>query len=150
MVMADITKRTNKRAAKHLDGEVLDVVLLCEMKGALGLGAVGSVLATRTANRVMEQRSGERLEAEGGIASSFPAKTCAVGITATRVVAIPSNGIKFEAPELAVERGHVRAEVTGRKGLGKRMELIFSDGSVAQVDVGGMQPLDRFLELINA
>ena len=143
--MANITKRANKRCAQYLDGEVAEIALLCEMKGGLGGGAIGSVLAARTTNRIMEKRTDQRLEDEGGIAAQFPSSTSAVLLTHTRFIALPSNGLKFGEPTLAVPRSEVTAELAGRKGLGKRLAFVFADGTRAEVDVGAGQPLDQLV-----
>lgn len=147
--MADITKRVNKRAARHLGGEVAEVVLLCEAKGGLGLGALATTAAPRTATRARRKRTAARLTSEGGLAASFPVKTAAVVLTPTRLVAMPSNGLTFEPPTLAVDRVSVQATVVGWRGLGRRVSLRFSDGSTADVDVGPGQPLKRFVALLS-
>lgn len=147
--MANITKRANKRCVDHLDGEVAELALLCEMRGGLGVGMVAAVVATRTTERVMKGRTGERLDEQGGAASLFPASTAAVLVTPTRFMAMASNGIRFRPPSLVVPRGHVRADLVGRKGFGKRLEFVFTDGTRATVDVGPGQPLDRFVEALN-
>ena len=146
--MANITKRVNKRASEHLNGEVAEVALLSEMKGALGLGAVGTVVARRTTERVMRDRVASDLEAEGGLAASFPSSSAIVAVTASRVIALESNGITFKAPSLVVHRSKVKAELIGRRGLGKRVRLGFDDGSGVEVDVGGGQRLNDFLEAL--
>ena len=147
--MANITKRANKRGADHLGGEVAEVALLCEMKGMLGFGMVGGVLATRTTDRVLRNRTAATLDDEGGIASAFPAHTAAVLVTPTRFLAMRSNGLRFHPPSLVLDRSHVCAEVTGRKNLGKRLVFTFADGTSAEVDVGPGQPLDRFVAALN-
>ncbi len=147
--MANITKRTNKRVAAHLAPEQAEVALLCELKGALGVGAVPAALSVLTTRRVMEKRAGQRLEEEGGTASSFPNTTVAVAVTPTRVLVFPSNGLSFKPQALVLDRGEVWAELGARRGLGKRLVFTFADGTQAEVDVMAGQPLQQFLDLLS-
>ncbi|MEM7091783.1 MAG: hypothetical protein AAF567_02175 [Actinomycetota bacterium] len=143
--MANITKRVNKRAAEHLGGETAEVVLLCEMKGGLGVGAVATVIARRTTEKAMRNRTAETLEEAGGMAAEFPAATCVVAVTISRVIAMESNGITFKAPSLTLPRAAVRAELMGRRGLGRRLLIHFADETGVEVDVGSGQPLNEFV-----
>ncbi len=146
--MANITKRANKRCADYLGGERAEVALLCEMKGMLGFGMVGAVVARRTTENALRKRTAGSLDEQGGIAASFPAHTAAVLVTPTRFLAMRSNGLRFHPPSMVLDRADVRAEVTGRKNLGKRVVFTFRDGTSAEVDVGPGQPLDHLVGLL--
>lgn len=148
--MADVTKRTAKRAAAHLEGELPEVAILCELAGQLGVGAVATVLARRTTEAVLRNRADGARETEGGLAASFPAESCVVALTRSSLVAMPSNGIRFDAPTLIVDRSSVWAHVAGRRMLGRRVAFTFVDGSQAEVDVAFGQPIQRFVDALGA
>lgn len=147
--MANITKRVNKRAAHHLGGEVAEIALLVEMKGGLGLGAVATVIAPRTTDKAMRDRTSDGLQEQGGIAATFPASSAIVALTPTRLIALESNGLTFKEPSLDIPRTNVRTELIGRRGLGKRLAFYFTDGTGVEVDVGAGQRLNDFVAALS-
>ena len=146
--MADITKRTQKRGADHLDGEQVEAALLCEPKGTYGLGMVPGVLMPRTTIDVLAGRAVDSNDAEGGIAAHFPGESCVLAVTPTRVVVMPSNGLRFDPPALVLERRDVRVGEVTRKGLGKRVRLVFADGTAVDVDAQRGQPFAELVHLL--
>ena len=152
--MADITKRFNRRAQEHLaehtNGEEAEVAILCEVRGTLGLGAVPTALLPRTMMGVSESRAADRQADAGGFAELFPSESSAVALTKHWFVALPSNGIRFDAPGLIIERFRVAAELKGQRGLGRRLAFTFSDGSQVEVDVGLVQPTKRLVSMLSS
>lgn len=147
--MADITRRTAKRAADHLlDGEVVEAAVLCEPKSTYGPGMMAVALLPRTMSKRIEARAAAANEAEGGMAASFPGSSSVVAVTGERVLVMASNGVAFQPPSLVLERGDVAVGSITRKGLGKSVQLVFSDGSVVAVEAQRGQPFDRFTELL--
>ncbi len=145
--MADITKRTAKRLAKHLaPGEHVVVAVLVEAKGALGAGAIGAALLPRTTTRRLERKAGEAHAEQDGLAAGFPGRSSVVVVTDRRILVAPSNGLKFEAPALEINRGGMLLNDRRARGLGQRLQFVFGDGSAVEVDAQRMQPFDRLAE----
>jgi hypothetical protein len=147
--MADITKRTAKRIADHLnDGEQVQVAMLIEPKGTYGPGMVAVALLPRTMSRSLERSADESNQASGGLAAQFPGGSAALTVTDQRILVVPSNGMTFKAPEAVYPLGSVVVGEVTRKGLGRRMQLVFADGSAVQVDMQRGQPLERLQQLL--
>ena len=147
--MADITKRTGKRLAAHLEnGESVRVALFVEPKGTYGLGAFALAAAPRTTMRRMDRKARERHGEEGGIAAGFPGRSSVIAVTDRRILVAPTNGLKFEAPELTVPLGSMFVQSMARRGMGRRIELVFSDGSGVEVDAQRLQPFDEFADTV--
>lgn len=66
-----------------------------------------------------------------------------LAVTDRRLLVVPSNGLTFGAPELELDRTEITIGEVSRKGLGRRMQLVFADGSALEVDLQRGQPLDR-------
>lgn len=142
--MADLTKRAGKRLRDHLaDGETVEVAILLEPKGTYGPGMVAVALLPRTMARHLEGRAGAASAEEGGLAARFPSRSAVLAVTDRRIVVAPSNGLSFGAPELELDRAEVTIGRVARKGLGRRLQLVFADGSAIEVDLQRGQPLDR-------
>lgn len=142
--MADITKRTAKRLREHLvDGETVEVAVLMEPKGTYGPGMVALALLPRAMGRHLDQRAAGANAAEGGLAARFPGRSTVLAVTDRRLLVVPSNGLTFGAPELELDRTEITIGEVSRKGLGRRMQLVFADGSALEVDLQRGQPLDR-------
>lgn len=147
--MADITKRTAKRIAKHLQpGEDVEVAVLIEPKGTYGPGIVAVALLPRTMTKVMGNSAAEANAAAGGLAAAFPGGSAALTITNQRVLVVPSNGLTFKAPAAVYPLGSVVVGEITRKGLGRRLQLVFADGSAVQVDMQRWQPIDKLQSLL--
>ena len=147
--MANITKRMARKLAGHLaDGEQPVVALLVEPKGTYGLGAIAMVTAPSTASHKLIDRAAASHQASGGMAAGFPGVSAVVMVTDRRVIAAPSNGLKVAAPTFEAPLGSVMVKSITRKGMARRVELAFADGSGVAVDAGNLQPFDRFTEAL--
>ncbi len=147
--MADITKRTAKRIADHLsEGETVDAAMLCEPKGTYGPGMVALAVLPRIVGRRMERHAGATNEETGGLAATFPGKSCVVAITNVRILVVLSNGMTFGEPVLVLDRDELAIGGIERKGLGKRVQFVFGDGSAVLVDAQRGQPFDTFEALL--
>ena len=105
--MANITKRVNRKAAPHLAGETVEVAILVEPKGTYAAGGLATALMPRTQMRRSEAAAAQAQDEEGGMAQSFPAASCVVAITTTRVVAFESNGLTFRSLDFEAPRDAV-------------------------------------------
>ena len=145
--MADITRRTAKKIARHLESdETVDLAVLMEPKGTYGLGMIALAAMPRTTMRRLKRGATEANEGEGGVAAGFPTRSSVLVVTNRRVLVVPSNGLTFGDPELEISLGGVLVgEIVG-KGMGKRMTLVFGDGSAVTVDMQRGQPLDSLVE----
>ncbi len=142
--MADITKRTAKRLKAELgDGETVEVAVLIEPKGTYGPGMVAVALLPHTMSRQLDGRAEAANAEQGGLAASFPGRSAALVVTDRRVLVVPSNGLSFGRPELELGRDQLTIGDVTRKGLGRRLQLVFADGSAIEVDLQRGQPLDR-------
>jgi hypothetical protein len=145
--MADITKRTGKKMAEYLQpGETVRAAVLVEPKGTYGLGGAGLVVAPRTTTGVLEGRAAE--SRPDGLANSFPAGPAVIAVTDRRVLVAPSNGMRFDAPAVDVPLGTLLVRSISGKGLGKKIELVFSDGTGVTVDAQRGQPFDDLSSLL--
>lgn len=144
--MADITTRAQRKVAKYLDpGETLEVAVLCEPKGTYGLGMLKLAAAPGLGNSSLNRAQAAQKEEQIGMVDDFPAEPCVVAVTQQRTMAFPSNGLKFSQPTLIVSRHQIRVGQIARRGLGRRVQLVFGDGSAIEVDVQPGQPIDRLV-----
>ena len=91
--MADITKRATKKLRDHFEtGEVPEVAILAEPAGTYGVAAFAAAAMPRTTGRVLNDRTAERQDSEGGIASALPAEPVALVVTGHRVLVAPPTG----------------------------------------------------------
>ena len=142
--MADLTKRAGKRLRHHLDeGETVEVAVLLEPKGTYGPGMVAVALLPRAMTRHLDGRAEAAQADEGGLAARFPARSAVLTVTDRRILVAPSNGLTFGDPALQLDRGEITMGRVARKGLGRRLQLVFADGSAIEVDLQRGQPLDR-------
>ena len=92
--MANITKRVNKKLADRLHpGEEVQIAILCEPKDTYGKGAAGLVIAPGLQLRRLGKKAAEERQEEGGMAASFPARSCVLAVTGQRILVVDSNGI---------------------------------------------------------
>ena len=145
--MADLTKRTSKRLADHLrHDEVLIAALLCEPRGTYGVGSIALVAMPRTTGRMLDERAGTERD---GMAARLPPSGFVLAVTSERRVLVSaSNGLTFAAPGPGFDWDDVVVGEVVRKGLGRRMTLVFSDGSATDVDLQRGQPVGRVAELL--
>lgn len=144
--MADLTRRASKRLAGHLlDDEVVIAALLCEPRGSYGVGSIALAAMPRTTMRILDERAGDE---RAGMASRLPASSFVLAVTTQRVVVSASNGIAFAAPGPVFDWEDLCVGEVVRKGLGRRMTLLFADGSATDVDLQRGQPIDRVGELL--
>ncbi len=149
--MADITRRATKKLREHLEpGEVPEVAILAEPDGTYGLGMVALAALPRTAGRALADRATDRNEAEGGLAAFLPGEPCALVLTGHRLLAVPTNGLRWREPAFVVPRGQVKVDESGGRLLGRRLGLVFADGSRARFDVQRGQPIERFIESVGS
>ena len=147
--MADITKRARKRVAHHLEpGETVEIAIFVEPRGTYGIGAVALVVAPRSAARKMAERADRAHDEQGGMAAGFPGEPAAIVVTQSRIIVVPTNGIRFGEPALVVPLGSLLVRSVERRGLAKRMQLVFTDGSMVTVDSQLLQPIDRFADTV--
>lgn len=147
--MADITRRATKKLRDHFEvGERPEVAILAEPSGTYGVVGLAAAALPRTTGRALGERAANRNHAEGGIASAMPAEPCAVVVTGHRVVVAPTNGLRWRDPEIALPRGQVKVAASAGKGLGRRLDLVFADGSRVSFDIQRGQPVDRFIEAL--
>ena len=147
--VANITKRMAKKMRKHLaDDEQAQIALLVEPKGTYGLGMFTVAAAPRSAARSLVRKAEDAHEASGGIASSFPSESSVLLVTDRRALAAPSNGLTVKAPTFDVPVTSVKVKSIQRKGLGRRIELVFSDGSGVTVDGQAGQPYKELESLL--
>jgi len=140
--VADITKRTAKRLKQYLlSDESVSAALLCEPKGTLGLGSIAVALAPRVAIQALADRAAGSELAAGGAAASLPVGTFVLAVTNRRILVSKSNGLKFEAPCAQFDFGSVFVGELRVRGLGRRMRLVFVDGSAVDVDLQRGQPV---------
>lgn len=149
--MADVTKRTQRKVADYLvDGEAIEVAVLCEPKGTYGAGMVAIVAAPRIGQALLERRQAEAMDREVGVAQRFPPGSCVVAVSARHVYVFPSNGLRFADPTLVVERCDVFVGETSRRGLGRGVQFVFADGSAVDVDLPLGQPLKKLIEALGS
>ncbi|MCP3973558.1 MAG: hypothetical protein GY720_03600 [bacterium] len=149
--MPDTTRRTRKRVAKYLDaGELLEVAVLCEPKGTYGLGMFKLAALPGLGQRAMNRSQEEQIEAQVGMVEDFPAKPCIMAVSATRFYTFPSNGLQFKPPTMVVQRSQVKIGEIRRRGMGRVVAVVFSDGSAIEVDVQIGQPLDKLAAILGA
>ncbi|MEM7339501.1 MAG: hypothetical protein AAF467_12690 [Actinomycetota bacterium] len=147
--MADITKRTAKRIATHLQpDEHVEAALLIEPKGTYGPGIVALALLPRTMSKVMESSARDANAESGGFAASFPGGSAAFTITNRRILVVPSNGLTFKDPAAQYELGSVVVGEISNRVIGRRMQLVFADGSAVQVDIQRGQPIEKVQSLL--
>ncbi len=143
--MADVTGRVQKRAAELLEpGEAVIAALLVEPKGTYGVGSVAVAALPRTAVRMLGERAANTGALDGGLASAFPAKSCVLAATDRRVVVIPSNGISMNEIAAAYDRTDLLVTENHGKGLGRRLVVLFVDGTSVTLDAQRGQPFDAF------
>lgn len=143
--MANITRRANTRLATHLrPGESVQAALLVEPKHTLGLGAIATAIAPRTATRALADQAAARHDEAGGLAQRFPGASAVVAQTHERILVSVSNGLSFAAPTLELPLGGVVIAAQQRRWLGHRLTLAFHDGSAVVVDAQWGQPFDAF------
>lgn len=139
--MANITKRMNKKLAGWLEpGETVEIALLLEPKGQYGVGMLATALAPRTSQRSMAKRDAADRATAPGIAASVPVGSQVMAVSQTRVRFARSNGLTVSEPELVLPREAVRVGRIEGKGLGKRVTLVFHDGSSVVFDAQRGQP----------
>lgn len=145
--MADLTKRASKRLAGHLgEGEVVIAALLCEPRGTYGIGSIALVAMPRTTGRILDERAEEERD---GMAARLPPSGFVLAVSSERRVLVSaSNGLTFAAPGPIFEWDDVFVGEVVRKGLGRRVTLVFSDGSATDVDLQRGQPVERVAELL--
>lgn len=144
--MADITRRATRKLADHLrPGELVHAAVLCEPKGTYGAGAVALVVMPRTTDRHLARRA---TEARDGLASLLPGSSFALVITSDRILISTTGGIRFAEPAPILGHDDVFAGELVAKGLGRRLTLVFSDGSATDVDLQRGQPVDRVVALL--
>lgn len=147
--MPDTTKRTQKRVAKFLDaGELLDVAVLCEPKGTYGRGMFKLAALPGLGQRAMNRAQEEQIETQVGLVEDFPAKPCVMAVSAARFYTFPSNGLQFKPPTIIVQRSQVKIGEIRRRGMGRIVQVAFSDSSVIEVDVQMGQPLDKLAAIL--
>lgn len=150
MRVADITKRMNKKLRPYLDHrEKIVAAILVEPKGTYGAGMIPLALLPRTVGKYLEDKAGEVAENSAGLSAEFPTTACTIAATDKRVLIVPSNGITVGEPSMDLDRGQIAISDIRRKGLGRRIEFVFSDGSGVTVDAQSMQPFDRFQAVLN-
>ncbi len=143
--MANITKRVQKKLAEYLrGGESVQAALLVEPKGTYGLGAIATVVAPRTAGKVLDAQAAQRHADAGGTASQFPGRSCVIAKTDQRLLVSISNGLWFSAPVLELPLGGATITDHQKKLLSHRLTFTFSDGTAVIVDAQRGQPLDDF------
>lgn len=147
--MADITRRMTRKLSKHLtEGEEPIVAILVEPRGTYGFGMFATVAAPLTATRKLAERASEAHGSDGGMAEGFPGEAAVIMVTNLRVLAAPSNGLKVHPPSFEAPLGSVMVRSVSSKGLGKRIELVFADGSGVAVDAGRLQPFTLLSETL--
>ena len=146
--MANITKRVNRKAAPHLAGETVEVAILVEPKGTYAAGGLATALMPRTQMRRSEAAAARAQDEEGGMAQSFPAASCVVAITTTRVVAFESNGLTFRSLDFEAPRDAVYLASDDGGVLARRLTIGFSDGTSVDVEAQRGQPHQRFAEAL--
>ena len=147
--MANITRRAAKRLADHLlDGEEVEVAVLVEPKGTYGLGMVAMTLLPRTTDDALTGRADRRNAESGGLAARFPGESCAIAVTGTRILVAPTNGLRWRPPAMTLHRGQMFVDDSRGRGLGRRLGLVFHDGTGVQVDAQRGQPMNRFVEAV--
>ncbi len=147
--MANITRRSAKRLQQFLDpGEQVLAALLCEPKGTLGLGSIALALAPGVASQVLAERADKTAIGSEGNAARLPAGTFVLAVTDQRVLVSKSNGLKFEAPVASFGLGSVFVGDVRVRGLGRRMRLVFVDGSAIDLDLQRGQPIELVESLL--
>jgi len=149
MDMANITRRVAKKLADRLaPDERLTYAVLAEVAGTLGVKVVGMVVARRTTERSLKRSAEDAFEAQVGIASTFPSESVVLAATSKRVLVVPSNGMTFKDTAIEVPLGSVYIGEVAGKALARRVRLVFSDGSTAEVDVQRGHKLEPFVEAV--
>ncbi|MEM8705699.1 MAG: hypothetical protein AAGE98_04535 [Actinomycetota bacterium] len=144
--MADITKRSTRRLAAHFEpGELVHAALLCEPKGTYGVGTLALAAMPRTTDRHLADRAAAE---RAGLASLLPGAAFALVVTSDRILVSRTGGIRFEDPSPIYEHEDVFAGDLVSKGLGRRLTLVFADGSATDVDLQRGQPVERVIELL--
>ncbi|MBN4047575.1 hypothetical protein JYT71_01055 [Acidimicrobiaceae bacterium AH-315-P05] len=147
--MANITKRTARRLHQYLfPDETVLAALLCEPKGTLGLGSIAVALAPGVASDALAGRAAKSDISSEGNAARLPAGTFVLAITDQRVLVSKSNGLRFEDPLTSFELGSIFVGDVRVRGLGRRMRLVFVDGSAIDVDLQRGQPIELVESLL--
>ena len=139
--MADLTKRVAKKLGDRLfEGEVVRVAVLVETAGIYGGGGVGLVLAPAVTRHRLETAARDDREEQFGVAADFPVGSCVVVVTSARTLVVLSNGVIFGRTAMDLAPGDLHIGTVRRRLLAREVELVFSDGSTAAVDVPFAQP----------
>lgn len=147
--MADVTRRTQRKVADYLeDGETIEVAVLCEPKGTYGLGMFKIAAAPRAGQAAMNRSQAEQAAGQLGMVAKFPHEPCVVAVSARRVYAFPSNGLRFKDPTMVIQRCDVVVGDVQRRGLGKIVQLVFNDGSAIEVDTQMGQPIQKLIDVL--
>jgi hypothetical protein len=142
--MADISKRLMRKLAAHLaEDERIEVAVLVEPRGTYGLGMLKMVASPRAGARRIADKASEAHRDAGGMAADFPGEPAAIVVTDSRVLVVPGNGLRFGDPAMTIGRGSLLVRSTRWMGLGRRIELVFADGTVVVVDASMGQPFGR-------
>ena len=145
--MADITRRTQRKVADYLeDGERIEVAVLCEPRGTYGIGMLKTAVAPRVGQAPMNRVQERQKNGQMGLVEKFPSEPCVIAVSARRVFAFPSNGLRFKDPTMVIQRCDVTVGEVYRRGLGKVMQLVFNDGSAIEVDTQIGQPIGKLIE----
>ncbi|MEO0492987.1 MAG: hypothetical protein AAF081_06195 [Actinomycetota bacterium] len=144
--MADITRRAARKLETHLQaGELVRAALLCEPRGTYGVGSLALAALPRTTDRRLARRAADE---RSGLAGLLPGSSFALVMTSDRVLVSATGGIRFAEPEPIYEHEDVFAGELATKGLGRRLTLVFVDGSATDVDLQRGQPVERAIELL--
>lgn len=143
--MADLTKRVARKLEDRLyEGETVRVAVLVETAGTYGGGGVGLVLAPAVTRHRLETAARDNRDEQFGTAADFPVGSCVILITSARTLVVLSNGVIFGRTVMDLAPGDLRIGTTRRRLLAREVELVFSDGSTAAVDVPFAQPFNAF------
>ncbi|MCP3939164.1 MAG: hypothetical protein GY708_27765 [Actinomycetia bacterium] len=138
-----------RKLASHLDSdETLTAAILVEPKGTYGAGMIALAALPRLAGRKLAEKADEANDDAGGMAARFPGESSVVAVSDRRVLVVASNGLTVEEPAMIMDRGEIAVADSKRKGLGRRLQLVFADGSGVTVDAQSMQPFDRFRQAL--
>jgi hypothetical protein len=104
--------------------------------------------ALRAGARRVAQAAAETHQQQGGMAAQFPGEPAAIAVTDSRVIVVPGNGLRFGDPVMSIGRGSVLVRSVRRHGFGRRIELVFADGTGVEVDASMGQSFRRLMDLL--
>ena len=151
--MASITKKVVKNCSQYLHpGETFEGAVFGRPAGSFGRSVafgVGGLAGAVVSEKVARKREGEHEGAtETGMASDFPSGDVVLAVTPMRFLVFKFAQMSGKPKELLVEYpleqvSEIRQEA---RKMHRSLQICFSDGSLADLDVVKLAKPDEFVE----